>query len=79
MVTQPLHKLPTFAIFFCATCQNSVVHFSQLWQFAQWLCDHWHIAAVTEQCDNAIEAEYSKIRLIWRTGFTKIDALLYVL
>jgi hypothetical protein len=24
-----------------------VIHFPQPWQFAQSLCDHWHIAAVT--------------------------------
>jgi hypothetical protein len=32
---------------FSANCQNSVVHFPRLRQFTQWLCDHWHIGAVT--------------------------------
>jgi hypothetical protein len=31
-----------------------------LWQFAQLLCDHWHIATVTSQCANEIEADLKK-------------------
>jgi hypothetical protein len=34
-----------------------VIHFSWLWQFMQWLCGHWHIAAVPAQYANELEAE----------------------
>jgi hypothetical protein len=27
------------------------------WQFAQWLCDHWHNAVVTVRYANELEAE----------------------
>jgi hypothetical protein len=27
------------------------------WQFAQWVCDHWHIAAVTARYANELEAK----------------------
>jgi hypothetical protein len=59
MVTQPLHELPTFAIlfFFGGNCQKSVDHLQRLWQFAQWLCDHIHIAAITARYANELEAE----------------------
>jgi hypothetical protein len=42
---------------FCMNCQKYVAHFSLLWQFAQWLCYHWHIAAVTERYANGLDAE----------------------
>jgi hypothetical protein len=28
----------------------------EYWQFAQWLCDHWHNAAVTARYANELEA-----------------------
>jgi hypothetical protein len=39
----------------CANCQKSVVHFSWLWQFAQRLCGHWHITAITARYANGLE------------------------
>jgi hypothetical protein len=52
----------------CANCQHLpscflrelpkvMVPFLQLYQFAQWLCDRWHIAEKTAQCANELEAE----------------------
>jgi hypothetical protein len=32
---------------FCANCHKSVIHFSRLWLFAQWLCDLGIFAAGT--------------------------------
>jgi hypothetical protein len=47
MVAQPLRELPTLIIlFFAQTAKIRMVHFSQLWQFVQWLCDQWQIVAV---------------------------------
>jgi hypothetical protein len=48
MDTQPLRELPTLiTLFFAQTATKPVVRFPWLWQFMQWLCDHWHVAAVS--------------------------------
>jgi hypothetical protein len=57
MVTQPMCELPTLPILFFVQTAKSVVHFPRLWQFAQWLCGHWHIAAVTAQNVKELGAE----------------------
>jgi hypothetical protein len=41
-------------------CQKSVVHFSLLWQFPQWLCNCLHIAGATVQYANGFEAKSSQ-------------------
>jgi hypothetical protein len=60
MVAQPLYELPTLIMFFCGNCQKSVVHFPWLWQFRQWLCDHWHIEVVPAHYANELEAKLSQ-------------------
>jgi hypothetical protein len=52
-----LRDLPTHNILlFCANCQKSVIYLPQLWQIAQLLYDHWHIAAVTAGYASELEA-----------------------
>jgi hypothetical protein len=54
-----------------------VVHFPQLWQFAQLLCDYWPIAAVTGQYANEFEAElYQNPPDHGELVFTSMDVLL---
>jgi hypothetical protein len=68
MVAQPLQEITTLTIWFsCTKWLKSVVHFPRLWQFAEWLCDHWHITAVPAHYANELEAEV----------FTLMRALLY--
>jgi hypothetical protein len=57
-------------LFFCTSCHKSVIHFSRLWQFTQWLCD----LGISQL---AYTPSHSKIRRIWRPSFTSMDALLY--
>jgi hypothetical protein len=60
MAMQQLRKLLTLAnlfFFFSASWQKSVVHFLRLWQFAQWMCGLWHIAAATGRYVNELEAD----------------------
>jgi hypothetical protein len=47
---------------FCVNCHKSVIHFSQLWQFAQWLCD----LGISQPVQLL---SCSKIRQIWRPDF----------
>jgi hypothetical protein len=47
---------------FCANCHKSVIHFSRLWLFAQWLCD----LGIPQPAQSP---SLSKIRRIWRPGF----------
>jgi hypothetical protein len=47
---------------FCANCHKLVIHFSRLWQFAQWLCD----LGISQPAQSP---SHSKIRRIWRPGF----------
>jgi hypothetical protein len=58
MVSQSLRELPTHAIlFFLRELPQLCSQFMRLWQFAQWLCEHWHIAAVTVRYTNELEAD----------------------
>jgi hypothetical protein len=48
MVTQPLRKLPEAAANGPQTFGSSrKKQDGKCWQFVQWLCDHWHTAAIT--------------------------------
>jgi hypothetical protein len=47
---------------FYANCHKSVIHFSQLWQFAQWSC----ALGISQPAQTP---SLSKIRWIWRTRF----------
>jgi hypothetical protein len=47
---------------FCAICNKSVIHLTQLWQFEQWLCDLGILQP-------PLSPSHSKIRRIWRPDF----------
>jgi hypothetical protein len=52
MVKQSLHKLPEPRKMdhrLLAVSKKIKIQDGECWQFAQWLCDYWHIAAVTAQ------------------------------
>jgi hypothetical protein len=42
---------------FFVNCQKSVVDFLRLWQFAQWLCDRWHISTTRAWYGNELETQ----------------------
>jgi hypothetical protein len=70
MVTTIASTAITRHLFFARTVNKSVVCFPWLRQLAQWLCDHWHIAADTAQHANEFyKPSHSKVRQIWKTGF----------
>jgi hypothetical protein len=56
MVVQPLCELPTLGILFFAQTAKSLWSIfrgsGSLRNLAQLMCNHWHVAAVTEQCAN---------------------------
>jgi hypothetical protein len=58
--TAMVRNANTLRLVFCPNSQKYVVHFTRFWHYAQWFCDHWHIAAITERCAHELEAESEK-------------------
>jgi hypothetical protein len=57
-VAQPLRELPELRkMGHRLVAVHTKKQDGECWQFVQWLHDHWHIAAVTAQYVNGLEAE----------------------